>query len=160
MAFGTEQFPRLKKYFRADGRLERQEMDFNGDGRLDFVQYFSGNGQWIERESADLNGDGVLEATSFFTKRGNADPVLARQEFQAQDAPATNVWKFFDGDALVRREIDLRGTGRPDYWEYYENGRVTRIDRDANGDGNPDSQPAFRTLTKDSPRVIPPKPKK
>jgi len=151
MGFGADGYPKLKKFFRSGDSLTKVEADFNGDGRVDFIQVFDPAGHWVEKESADLNGDGNLDVTYTYRKEAGAkDPELALQEFDTRYEGQTSVWKHYKNGQLAKRELDRRGRGKPDYWEYYEDRRLVRIDRDENLDGLPDFQPRFKQIVRPS----------
>lgn len=150
LAFSQDGFPKLTRVYTSTKVLERIEADFNGDGRIDFIQYFDTSGKVVEREAADLDGDGVIDVTYFYEADARKQPQLVRQEFNARYDGRTTVWKDYEKGQLVRRALDRRGSGRPDYWEYYDKGRLVRIDKDDDGDGNPDSQTRYKQVIKPS----------
>jgi|GEM_PF-1708647 len=151
LAFSQDGFPKLTRVISGSTKLvERIEADFNGDGRVDFIQYLDTTGKRVEREAADLDGDGVIDVTYFYEGDAKGQPQLARQEFNARYDGRTTVWKDYERGQLARRALDRRGSGRPDYWEYYDKGRLVRIDKDDNGDGNPDSQTKYKQIIKPS----------
>jgi hypothetical protein len=146
MAFGPDGFPKVKKYF-TDKTLNRVEFDFNGDGRVDMLQWMDSTGSWVEREAIDLAGLGFMSVTNHYEKSlAQKEPVLVLQEFDPRGNGRVSVWRRYKKGQLVLREIDRKGRGRPDYWEHFEGGKLVRIDQDKNADGNPDSQPKFKQI--------------
>jgi hypothetical protein len=146
LSFSTDGFPKAREYFKENLKV-KTEYDFNGDGRIDFVENYSDDGLFVSSEASDLDGDGILEVISHYERSlKDKSPVLSKQEVKTQGSNSVNVWKYYDGNQLIRREIDRRGKGRPDFWEYYEKGNLARIEKDENGDGQPDSNPSFRKL--------------
>jgi hypothetical protein len=150
LAFSQDGFPKLTRVLSSSRVLERIEADFNGDGRVDFVQHFDSSGKRVERETADLDGDGVHDVTYVFENDARGQPQIVRQEFNARYDGRTTVWKEYEKGQLARRALDRRGSGRADYWEYYDKGRLVRIDKDDDGDGNPDSQTKYKQVIKPS----------
>jgi hypothetical protein len=152
LAFGSDGFPKIRKYYKGKDEsrtLEKVENDFNGDGRVDFIQWYDPSGQFVERESADLDGNGRMNVTSHFKMIiGQSKRELILQEFDAKFEGKTSVWKHFKNSVLIRREIDRKGLGRPDYWEYYDDAKLVKIEKDENADGVPDLQPMFKPVVK------------
>lgn len=142
-------FAKIRKYFRGralDGPVSHIDVDFNGDGRIDFQQIYDSSGSWVEKERSDIDGNGTLDVTYVY-RRSSAKqaPRLFMQEVDSQMNGRISVWKYFNEDGqLLRREIDRSGLGRADLWEYYENNLLVRIDRDQDGDGKPDDVPKVR----------------
>lgn len=148
--FSAEGFPKLKKYYLDPPKNtlpSKYEFDFNGDGRVDFTQFFSSDGKWVQQELSDMDGDGVAELSAYY-QRDTEKKVssLVKQELDTSASGKPNVWKYFEKNKLIRREIDRNGAGRPDYWEYYENERLVKVDRDEDKDGNPDKIPEIQKL--------------
>ena len=152
LAFGGDGFPRIKKFYQSSSDkspLEKIEVDFNGDGRVDFIQNMDPLGEWIQKELADLDGDGSFDASYQYEKKSkDSKPEMILQEFDTHYNGKTGVWKYYNQGKLVRRELDRRGLGKPDYWEYYEDHRLVRVEKDENGDGIPDSRPQFKSIVK------------
>ncbi len=156
--FSKDGFPKVKKYFYEKTKaIQKLEFDFNGDGRVDFVQNFQFNPDFkhhldsleadLMSESSDLDGDGSLEVTNFYEKKlAQKKSERIRQEISTLGSGTTNIWKFYENNKLIRREVDRNGRGRPDYWEYYSDGRLSRVERDDNGDGILDTNPGFRKV--------------
>ena len=153
-AFSGDGFPKIKRYMMgsgADAHLDHIEFDFNGDGRVDYIQWFDPTGSWVIKDAVDLDGNGTFDVTNHYKKPiGQEAPELTLQEFDTKVAGRVSLWKYYKNGELVRREMDRRGLGRPDYWEYYEGKRLARIERDENADGIPDSQPSFKQIVKPS----------
>ena len=149
--FGKEGYPKMRKASRDDGTVDRVETDFNGDGRVDMIQYFDPTGNWVSKESADLDGNGKMEILSYYKKTvGNPRGEVVLQEIDTQASGKPDLWKHFKNGKLTKRELDRKGRGVPDYWEYYDeqSGRLARIEKDENGDGLADSQPVFKQVIK------------
>lgn len=144
------QNPRQRRVFQ-DARggkvLARVESDFNGDGRIDFIQSFDAAGQWVQLEKSDLDGDGRFDVTSVFVWDAGRKAVrLTEQHFDTNYDGNVDLWKEFDERGrLVLRKLDRDFDERADYWEHYDNGQAVRIEEDRNGDGQPDKVPAPRT---------------
>lgn len=151
LGVGADGFPKVKRYFKGQGNdqiLEKVETDFNGDGRVDMIQWYDSSGKYVEKEAADFNGRGKLSITSYYKNVLGSAPEIVKQEIDARFEGQPSVWKYFKDGKLVRRDIDRKGTGQPNYWEYYENSKLVRIEKDENSDGIPDSQPTFNPVVK------------
>ncbi len=148
--FSGDGFPKVSKVFKTVNgiKLPKKTLnDFNGDGRVDFIQEYNTSGEWIERESADLNGDGVLDVVYIYSKApGQKQAVLIEEQFLSRLDGRISVHKFYKNGKLVRREMDRRNAGKTDLWEYYDGGRLVKVEKDDTGDGIPDSQPKFRKI--------------
>ncbi len=142
---------RQRRVFQESGArriLSRVESDFNGDGRVDFVQIYDPTGTWVQTERSDLDGDGRFDVSYIFTRSSGTsrETRLSEQHFDTNYDGQVDLWKEFDERGRVRlRSLDRDFDGRADYWEYYENAQVVRIERDNDGDGKPDSLPPPRT---------------
>ncbi len=71
--FSKDGYPRIRKYFIEENstktqKIQKLEYDFNGDGRVDFIENYHPTEQYIQSESSDLDGDGTLEITAFYEK--------------------------------------------------------------------------------------------
>lgn len=144
------QNPRQRRVYQESGGrkvLSRVESDFNGDGRVDFIESYDPSGSWVQIEKSDLDGDGRIDVT--YISAWNAtrkETRISEQHFDTNYDGNLDLWKDFDTRGrLTLRRLDRNFDGRADYWEYYDNGQVVRIEQDLNGDGNPDSVPTPRT---------------
>jgi len=153
---GSDSFVKVKKNYknhRSESQLQDLEVDFNGDGRIDFVQIYHPVENWIQKEHADLDGDGEFDVSYYYKLNSRTGrPELAAQRFTNHYNGGRSSWKYFRNGKLSKREIDLSGQGRPNYWEYYQNNQITRIDRDLNGDGIPDPVARFRKQVRSNKR--------
>lgn len=143
------QSPRQRRvYNERQGKrvLVSVESDFNGDGRIDFIQIYNDNGQWIQMEKADLDGDGSFDITFLHEwNKSRKEAQLVQEIFDTNYDSKADLWKDFSTDgSLKQRRLDRDFDGRPDYWEHYERGQIIRIEQDKNGDGVPDSAPRPR----------------
>lgn len=144
------QTPRQRRTFQENGgkkTLNRIESDFNGDGRIDFIQTYDPTGVWIQSEKSDLDGDGRFDVTYIFVwDAPRKQNRLSEQHFDSNYDGNIDLWKDFDSRGqVILRKLDRNFDGRIDYWEYYSNGQVVRIEQDNNNDGRPDVVPAPRT---------------
>lgn len=141
--------PKQQKIYSQQGSrkvLSRVLSDFNGDGRIDFEEVLSKDGQWTQEEKSDLNGDGLWDVISLYNwsplmKRA----VLTEERFDTNQDGRIDLWKTYTrSEALNKRLLDRNLDGRPDYWEHYSNNLVIRVESDEDGDGSPDRIPVPR----------------
>jgi len=151
LGIGNDGFPKVNRYYKdvkGVSTLEKAEIDFNADGRVDMIEWYDASGNFIEKEAVDFQSSGKLSVTSYYRNVFGSPPEMIKQEIDARLEGRPSVWKHFKNKQLVRREIDRKGLGQPDLWEYYENNRLIKVDSDENGDGNPDSKPNFPQVVK------------
>ncbi|MEO5667192.1 MAG: hypothetical protein ABIR96_03960 [Bdellovibrionota bacterium] len=144
------QNPRQRKVYQQNGAkkiLARVESDFNGDGRVDFIQSYDPKGEWVQMEKSDLDGDGRFDVTYIFVwDSARKETRVSEQQFDTNYDGNIDLWKEFDSRGrLTLRKLDRNFDGRADYWESYDNGQVVRIEQDNNNDGKPDTIPTPRT---------------
>jgi hypothetical protein len=117
--------------------LIRKEMDLNRDGRIDVVSFFSDVGV-LEKEEMDSDYDGKFDWTDHYK-----DGVRVMSEWDSDFDGVPNVYKYYtrvDGKLVLdRKERDTDGDGRIDLWERFgADGQVIRTGRDTDGDGKMD----------------------
>lgn len=120
----------------ADGkggeRLTRKELDINGDGRVDIVNFY-GDKETIERVAMDMDFDGRVDQWNYYEKG-----AIVRKERDLDYNNRPDLWVYYEKGKIVRKERDTNGDGKIDYWEYWESDQVDRIGEDVDGDGNVD----------------------
>jgi len=144
------QNPRQRRIYQQSGAqklLARVESDFNGDGRVDFIQSYDPSGAWVNLEKSDLDGDGRFDVSYLFAwDSSRKRSLLTEQHFDTNYDGDPDLWKNFDTRGrLTVRKLDRNFDGNADYWEFYDNGQVVRIEQDSNYDGTVDLIPAPRT---------------
>lgn len=117
--------------------LVRKEMDLNRDGRVDVVSFFDDVGT-LEKEEMDSDYDGQFDWTDHYK---NGMRVMSEWDSDFDGKP--NVFKYYarvDGKTyLDRKERDTDGDGLIDLWERFgQDGQVIRTGRDTDGDGKMD----------------------
>jgi hypothetical protein len=117
--------------------LIRKEMDLNRDGRIDVVSFFDDSGT-LEKEEMDSDYDGLFDWTDHY-KEG----LRVMSEWDSDFDGKPNVYKYYtrvDGKVyLDRKERDTDGDGQIDLWERFgRDGQVIRTGRDTDGDGKMD----------------------
>lgn len=120
-------------------KLVRQEIDLNGDGKIDIKRFYKDGTK--HREIFDLDYDGKFDLEKFYHK-GHA----YKHAYYLRSKTRPDVFKYFELEGkkrkkksyLVRKERDTNLDGRIDYWEYWERGNLDRIGRDTDFDGKVD----------------------
>ena len=119
--------------------LHRKEVDLNRDGRVDVTSFFTETGE-LEREEMDSDFDGNvdwidhyqsgLRVMSEVDTNHNGQYDLFKKYEKRQDRDTT---------VIRDKERDTNGDGKIDYWEYFdENGQVIKMGWDVDGDGQMD----------------------
>lgn len=122
---------------RADGPrlLVRKELDLNRDGAIDIVSWFDDAGN-LDREEMDSDYDGTLDWTDHY--QGGLR-VMSEYDTDFDGKPNVYKYYSVGEDKvsrLERKERDSDGDGRIDVWERFnKDGEVIRTGRDTDGDG-------------------------
>ncbi len=119
----------------ADG-LTQEEVDLDGDGKVEIVNYYraSGEGRLLLKKDLDLNRDGRMDVRSSFDEAG----LRVVEEMDGDfDGRVDLVDHYISGKrSMTEKDTDFNGTF--DLFSYYENGKVRRKERDSNFDGKVD----------------------
>ena len=114
-------------------RVQRAEIDGDGDGRVDRWEYYLPDGS-LQRVGTSSAGDGVADSWAWAEDAtgerrvdvaSSRDGVVDRRE-------------FYRGDALVRVEQDADRDGRVETWQIFEEGRLREVRIDTSGRGTAD----------------------
>ncbi len=159
---GADNPHKLIREIEMDDGMVRQEVDLDGDGRPEVINYQrprTNGPPLILRKETDLNRDGNIDVRSFFTDEGRLEREEMDGDFDGvfdwvdhyQDGRRvmsevdtdfdgdTNVWSYYDGANITRQERDENGDGMIDYWiRFDDEGNATRTARDLDGDGKMD----------------------
>lgn len=100
--------PTLDGRDRATGAWRREDIDLNGDGRADVINWFGG-GESLARRDSDLNLDGVVDVTT-----------------------------WYQGDRIEREEMDGDFDGKIDWIDTYQAGERVKAEADTDYDGHVD----------------------
>lgn len=125
---------------REDGprQLVRKELDLNRDGKIDVVSNFDENGN-LDREQMDSDHDGNLDWTDHYQ---GGIRVLSEYDTDFDGKPNVFKYYTVGADkvaVLQRKERDSDGDGLIDVWERFdEQGVPIRTGRDLDGDGKMD----------------------
>lgn len=106
--------------------------DINNDGEVDGWTYLR-NGK-VEKQEIDLNFDGKIDAVFIYDENGKVKEEILDTDY---DGKMDNWRKYDDGELLVD-SVDSNSDGKIDLWIYIDRGRIFKIERDTNGDGKPD----------------------
>ncbi|MBI4953157.1 MAG: hypothetical protein HY908_14075 [Myxococcales bacterium] len=104
-------------------------LDADRDGRPEIIRVTSGAREVCR--AIDINGDGGIDFFNYFDAEGR----LTRREsgFDRDNRPEQIA--YYEGGQIVRRERETNFDGKLDTWDYYEGGRLVREERDATADG-------------------------
>jgi hypothetical protein len=102
--------PDVSLYYNSVGRLERESMDLDFDGRIDAISYHKG-GELVRRQM-DLDFDGRMDVEKFYVKG-----KLVRKERDKDNNGRPDVWEYFQDGRLVRVGHDKDGDGKPETFE-------------------------------------------
>ena len=108
--------------------IVREEVDLNGDGKVDFQKKFAQGKPLLF--TLDLDFDGRNDLIEHYI-----DGALVRIESSHNFSGKMDTWRFFEKGALARVERDTNGDGKPDEWMYYAQDKLQRTARDLNYDG-------------------------
>ena len=100
--------PTLDARDRATGGWRREDVDLNGDGRADVINWYA-NGENLARRDSDLNLDGVPDVTT-----------------------------WYQGDKIDREEMDGDFDGKIDWIDTYQGGQRVKAEADTDYDGHVD----------------------
>ena len=119
----------------ADG-MTQQEVDIDGDGRADIINYFrdSAGARLLLKKDVDLNRDGRIDVRTSFDEAG----LRVAEEMDGDfDGRADVVDHYISGKrSMTEKDTDFNGSF--DLFSYYENGIVRRKERDSNADAKID----------------------
>jgi hypothetical protein len=103
------------------GEMTCKQVDFNHDGKVDYVAHFDPGGVPV-LEEFDLDFDAKFDEVIFYE-----GGQVVRKEFDTNHDAAPDIWKYFKDGTLVRMERDTKCSGTVDYWEEYQGGKLARI---------------------------------
>jgi hypothetical protein len=138
--------------------LTQEEVDLDGDGKAEIVNYYraSGEGRLLLKKDLDLNRDGRMDVRSTFDEGGlrileemdgdfdgRADVVdhyiSGKRSMTEKDTDFDGTFDLFsyhEGGKVRRKERDSDRDGKVDFWEYLDDsGAVMKTGRDSDGDG-------------------------
>lgn len=104
--------------------LTCKQVDYDHDGRKDYVAIYSDTGEMIAEEF-DFTFEGRIDARRHYDRQ-TGRKVLVERDSDHDKKP--DVWEKYNSDGLlesVRR--DSNGDGKPDIWEEYDNGVLVAI---------------------------------
>jgi hypothetical protein len=120
--------------------LVKKSTDINGDGRVDFTEYFSPDGK-LTKEENDLDYDRTIDKTRFFEKG-----QLIREEIASMFNGKVDVRRYFENGVMVLKLVDGNHDSVFEEFQYFEGKNLVRIGWDRDGDGKPEifeENPAF-----------------
>jgi hypothetical protein len=111
-----------------NGPGQTDELDRNGDGKIDERFFLSGDR--LERTETDRDFDGRVDAIAEYNRDGDTTVYRSDDDF---DGRLESTYNYRDGQ-VQKFEVDQDGDGRPDMRSLYEHGVLLRteyIDRAA-----------------------------
>ncbi|MSQ00738.1 MAG: hypothetical protein EXR71_02470 [Myxococcales bacterium] len=138
--------------------MTQQEVDIDGDGRADIINYFrdSAGARLLLKKDVDLNRDGRIDVRTSFDEAGLrvgeemdgdfdgrvdvADRYIAGKRSMTEKDTDYNgtfdLFSYYEAGIVRRKERDSDGDGKVDFWEYLDDqGTVLKTGRDQDGDG-------------------------
>jgi len=106
--------------------------DINRDGKIDGWTYM--NGGKVEKQEIDMNYDGKINAIFIYDVNGKVCEEILDTDFDGR----MDNWRTYKGGSLILESIDSNKDGKPDVWFHIDRGRVYMIEKDTTGDGKPD----------------------
>ncbi len=148
---------KAQAYYDQWGRLERIEVDSNGDGKPDRVSHHAGKKQ-PTRVDIDTDFDGHFDRWELYddagrltrigaSRQGNVpdmwevlDPQghVARREYDDDHNGKIDRVEVLEGGRVTQTEVDADRDGRIDRWQHWSQGRLVSEELDTDGDGRPD----------------------
>lgn len=122
--------------------LVRKDADLNRDGKVDIQSWFDEQGK-LEREDMDGDYDGKMDMWDYYQDVDNdGQPDRVSNERDTDNDGIPNIWTYYSGDGTpTRKERDTNGDGRIDVWEKFdEEGKVIKSGRDVDFDGAVDER--------------------
>jgi hypothetical protein len=127
------------EYDKTTGRLVALVGDADQNGQPDTRAVMDGTR--LERVEIDRNGDGRIDRVEFYVPGGRGAKALRPSMLRAEELDGSGQVvrrETYASGGLAHTEEDTDGNGRPDKWETYVNGILTRVDLDLTGGGRPE----------------------
>ena len=122
LAFAIHQFVENRRAERWRAANQTYEYDDNHDGRPDHF-YIYRNGV-LSREEIDRNGDGKIDEWEFFDRQGRIERVELDENFDGRP----DAWFSYKNSMIESSRRDTDFDGRPDWFATYENGIAVHSD--------------------------------
>ncbi|MGQ9614987.1 MAG: hypothetical protein ACUVWJ_01150 [Spirochaetota bacterium] len=106
--------------------------DINRDGKIDGWTYV--NGGRVEKQEIDMNYDGKVNAIFIYDVYGKVCEEILDTDFDGR----MDNWRTYSKGSLILESLDSNKDGKPDIWFHIDRGRVYMIEKDTTGDGKPD----------------------
>ena len=122
---------------RIENGLVLQEVDLNGDGRLEIVNSYRetrDGSRFLVKKSLDLDMDGSIDVVSWFDDQGR----LQKEEMDGDFDGRFDWIDHYQNGVRIMSEVDTDYDGKTNVWSYYVDGRIDRKERDLDGDGQVD----------------------
>lgn len=116
--------------------LTQEEVDLDGDGKVEIVNYYrtSGEGRLLLKKDLDLNRDGRMDVRSSFDEAG----LRVQEEMDGDFDGRADLVDHYTSGKRSMSEKDTDFDGSFDLFSYYENGKVRRKERDSDRNGKVD----------------------
>jgi hypothetical protein len=126
------------------GKLQQLKADLDGDGKNDATAFMDGTR--LQKIEIDRNGDGNVDRWEYYNPGASAAPtgignqfdrwaIIARAEESGLAGGAITRREFYTNGTIERVEEDANGDGKVDKWEFYRDGVMDHVDLDLAGKG-------------------------
>ncbi len=122
----------LYMFFDDVGKMKRDEVDLDLDGRIDIVTHYA-DGKII-RQDIDQNSDGIADRV-----RHLLDGVVIKLEGDTDQNGRIDYWEYYEGGRLVRIGVDEDGDGMVDVWEKDKEALAEGAEEDAGAEEGEES---------------------
>ncbi len=127
----------VPEYNRDTGRLTSVEVDRDKDGKFEARAFMDGTR--IQRIEIDNNGDGKPDRWEYYAPSAtSSDNVIMRAEEASETTGKLSRWEYFENGQIARVDEDVDEDGRVDKWEKYRAARLESVELDLSGSGKPE----------------------
>jgi hypothetical protein len=121
----------ITRIYGDDGKLAREQHDFDFDGRLDQMAFYEAG--VLVRKQLDTNFDSLSDTWVWCS-----GPMIARLERDRRHSGQVDTWEEYQSGRLSAVRYDHNNDGKVDRWETYKDGLLTEYSGDMDLDGKPD----------------------
>jgi hypothetical protein len=130
--------------------LTCKQVDFDHDGRKDYVATYLKTGEMIAEEF-DFGFDGKFDAREHYDSKAGKVALVERD---SDHDKKTDIWEKYRDGSLAAVHRDRNGDGKPDMWETYDaTGQLASILFDDDYDNRVDRKEAARRPPSPNPNL-------